>query len=119
MNRREFMKLSALFGAGMVLSSFTFGDNMGYFKMKQPAQFAYWGDTKIEEKFIICQTSLSNSFEDFVERNWSKDKSIFIYDVQTEKMNGKVYIRGTVLDIPHKLVKDTMYFDRKFTKLVV
>jgi hypothetical protein len=119
MDRREFMKLSALFGVGMVLSSFTFGDNMGYFKMKLPAQMVIWGDEKLEEKFIICQTSNSHSFEDFIERNWSKDKSIFIYDVQTEKMNGKVYVRGAVLDIPHKLVKDTMHFDRKFTKLVV
>ena len=117
MDRREFMKLSALFGAGMVLSSFSFGDDMGYFKMKQPAHFIYWGDKKLEEKFIICQTSLSISFEDFIERNWSKDKSIFIYDVQTEKMNGKVYVRGAVLNIPHKLVKDTMYFDRTFVSL--
>jgi hypothetical protein len=117
MDRREFMKLSALFGAGMVLSSFTFSDDMGYFKMKLPAYFIYWGDKKLEEKFIICQTSFSNSFEDFIERNWSKDKSIFIYDVHTEKMNGGVYVRGTVLDIPHKLVKDTMYFDRKFVSL--
>jgi hypothetical protein len=119
MDRREFMKLSALFGAGMVLSSFTFGDNMGYFKMNLPAQMVIWGDKKLEEKLIICQTSNSHSFEDFIERNWSNDKSIFIYDVQTEKMNGKVYVRGAVLDIPHKLVKDTMYFDTKFTKLVV
>jgi hypothetical protein len=118
MDRREFMKLSALFGAGAVLTGFNFGDNMGYFKMKKPAHFIYWGETKIEEKFIMCSTSFSNSFEDFIEQNWSKDKSIFIYDVQNEKMNGKVYVRSVLLDIPHKLVKDTMYFDRKFTKLV-
>jgi hypothetical protein len=118
MDRREFMKLSALFGAGMVLSSFAFGDNMGYFKMKLPVQQIIWGDVKLEEKSIMCSTSFSNSFEDFIERNWSKDKSIFIYDVQNEKMNGKVYVRGAVLNIPHKLVKDTMYFDRTFTRLV-
>ena len=119
MDRREFMKLSALFGAGMVLSSFVFGDNMGYFKMRMPAQFVIYGDKKLEEKFIICQTSNSHSFEDFIERNWSKDKSIFIYDILPEQMNGKVYVRGAVVNIPHKLVKDTMCFDRKFTKLVV
>jgi len=118
MDRREFMKLSALFGAGVVLSQFSFGDNIGYFKMKQPAHFIYWGDTKIEEKFIMCNTHNSNSFENFIERNWSKDKSIFIYDVADERINGMIYVRGAVLDIPHKLVKDTMYFDRKFTKLV-
>jgi hypothetical protein len=119
MDRREFMKLSALFGAGMVLSSFAFGDNMGYFKMRMPAQMVICGDKKLEKKLIICQTSNSHSFEDFIKRNWSKDKSIFIYEVLPEQMNGKVYVRGAVLDIPHKLVKDTMHFDRKFTKLVV
>ena len=118
MDRREFMKLSALFGAGMVLSSFVFGDNMGYFKLRMPAQLVIYGDKKLEDKLIMCQTSISNSFENFIERNWSKHKSIFVYDVLPEK-NGKVYVRGAVLDIPHKLVKDTMCFDRKFTKLVV
>lgn len=118
MDRREFMKLSALFGAGLALSQFSFGDNMGYFKMKQPAHLIYWGDAKVEEKFIICQTSFSKSFEDFIERNWSKDKSIFVYDVMSEQMNGNVYVRGTVLNIPHRLIKEQMCFDRKFTKLV-
>jgi len=113
-NRREFLKGASLLGLGIMFSTITFGDNMGYFKMKQPAHFILWGDTKIEEKFIICQTSHEKSFEHFIERNWKKDKSIFVYQVMNSPLNGKVMVRSAVLDIPPKLIKDTMCYDRRF-----
>lgn len=120
MNRREFMKLSALIGGGLMLSSFTFGDNMGYFKMERPVQFIYWGDdTNINEKIILTSTFNVKSFEDFISNNWDKNKSIFVYDVITEPMNGMKYVRGAVLDIPYKLVKNEMCFDRNFKRLEV
>jgi hypothetical protein len=114
MDRREFMKLSALIGGGLMVSSFTFGDNMGYFKMEGTAQFIYYGDDmNINEKFIIASTYRVKSFEDFISKNWDKNKSIFIYNVLD---NGKT-VMGAVLDIPYKSINGKMCFDRKFTSV--
>lgn len=114
MDRREFMKLSALIGGGLMLSSFTFGDNMGYFKMERPVQFIYWGDdTNINEKIILASTYKVKSFEDFISKNWDKNKSIFVYDV----LDGGKTVRGAVLDIPYKSINSKMCFDRKFTPM--
>jgi hypothetical protein len=116
MDRREFMKLSALIGGGLMVSSFTFGDNMGYFKMERPAQFIYYGDgMNLNEKFIFACTYNVKSFEDFISKNWDKTKSIFVYDVINESMNDMKYVRAAVLDIPYKSINDKMCFDRKFT----
>lgn len=121
MYRREFMKLSALIGGGLMLSSFTFGDNMGYFKMEGPAQFIYYGDDmNINEKFICVSTYKIKSFEDFISKNWDKTKSIFVYDINDtidEPMNGMKYVRAAVLDIPYKSIHGKMCFDRKFTSV--
>jgi hypothetical protein len=114
MDRREFMKLSALIGGGLMLSSLTFGDNMGYFKMKTPAQVIYYGDNmNINEKFIFTSTYKVKSFEDFISKNWDKNKSIFVYDV----LDGGKYVRGAILDIPYKSISGEMCFDRKFTSV--
>lgn len=115
MHRREFMKLSALIGGGLMVSSFAFGDNMGYFKMKTPVQFIYYGDgVTINEKLILAATYKVKSFEDFISKNWDKKKSIFVYDAMTDPMNGMKYVRGAVLDIPYKSINDKMCFDKKF-----
>lgn len=116
MHRREFMKLSALIGGGLALSQFTIGDNMGYFKMELPVMnVMYDEDNKLHSKFILTQTHRVKSFENFISKNWSKDKSIFVYDVMNEPMNDMKYVRAVVLDIPHKSINDKMSFDRKFT----
>jgi hypothetical protein len=114
-DRREFIKLSTLIGGGLVVSSFTFGDNMGYFKMKTPTQFIYYGDgVNINQKAIFASTFKVKSFEVFISKNWDKNKSIFVYDVINESMNGMKYVRSAVLEIPYKSIKDKMLFDKKF-----
>lgn len=122
MNRREFMKLSALIGGGLALSSFTFGDNMGYFKMEDgPVKWVHWteGNT-VQKKFIYAYTYRVESFEDFISKNWDINKSIFVYDVMNEPMNGMKYVRGAVLNIPHKsIILNRMCFDRNFKRLEV
>lgn len=111
------MKLSALIGGGLALSSFTFGDNMGYFKMEFPAGMIHWMDGNIENKRMLCVfTYRVNSFEDFISKNWDINKSIFVYDV----LDNEKYVRGAVLDIPHKsIIHNTMCFDRNFKRLEV
>jgi hypothetical protein len=116
MYRREFIKLSALIGGGLALSQFTFGGNVGYFKMKLPMEMIYWNDSKGgHAKIIVTQTYNVKSFENFISKNWSTDKSIFVYNVMNEPMNGMKYVRAVVLDIPHKSINAKMSFDRKFT----
>lgn len=115
------MKLSALIGGGLALSSFTFGDNMGYFKMEFPAGVIYWIDgNTVNQKVISAYTYRVESFEDFISKRWDKTKSIFVYDVMNEDMNGMKYVRASVLDIPHKsIIGNTMCFDRNFKRLEV